>query len=117
METNKIINGDCVEEMAKLPESSIDLIVTSPPYNVGIDYDVHDDTQSMDAYWRFTDDWLSQAYRILKDDGRIAINIPYEINVQDRGGRVLFMAEFWSVMKKVGFQFYGLVDFVRTSIL
>ena len=110
LKTNRIINGDCVEEMSNLPESSIDLIVTSPPYNVGIDYDVHDDTQSMDSYWRFTDDWLSQAFRILKDDGRIAINIPYEINVQDRGGRVLFMAEFWALMKKVGFQFYGLVD-------
>ena len=40
LQTNRIINGDCVEEMGNLPESSIDLIVTSPPYNVGIDYDV-----------------------------------------------------------------------------
>ena len=38
IETGKIINGDCIEEMNKLPESSVDLIVTSPPYNVGIDY-------------------------------------------------------------------------------
>jgi len=110
LETNKIINGDCVEEMGKLPEASIDLVVTSPPYNVGIDYDTHDDNQSMDDYWKFTEKWLSQAFRVLKDDGRIAVNIPYEINVQDRGGRVLFMSEFWSVMKKVGFKFYGLVD-------
>jgi site-specific DNA-methyltransferase (adenine-specific) len=87
LETNKIINGDCVEEMGKLPESSIDLVVTSPPYNVGIDYDTHDDNQSMEDYWKFTEDWLTQAFRILKDDGRVAINIPYEINVQDRGGK------------------------------
>jgi site-specific DNA-methyltransferase (adenine-specific) len=86
------------------------LVVTSPPYNVGIDYDTHDDNQLMDDYWKFTENWLSQAFRVLKDDGRIAVNIPYEINVQDRGGRVLFMSEFWSVMKKVGFKFYGLVD-------
>jgi site-specific DNA-methyltransferase (adenine-specific) len=110
LETNRIINGDCVEEMGKLPESSVDLVVTSPPYNVGIDYDTHDDNQLMDDYWKFTENWLSQAFRVLKDDGRIAVNIPYEINVQDRGGRVLFMSEFWSVMKKVGFKFYGLVD-------
>ena len=115
LETNKIINGDCVEEMGKLPESSIDLVVTSPPYNVGIDYDTHDDNQSMDDYWKFTEKWLSQAFRVLKDDGRIAVNIPYEINVQDRGGRVLFMSEFWSVMKKVGFKFYGLVDLDENS--
>jgi site-specific DNA-methyltransferase (adenine-specific) len=112
---NKIINGDCIEEMGKLPESSIDLVVTSPPYNVGIDYDTHDDNQSMEDYWEFTKQWLTQSFRVLKDDGRIAINIPYEINVQDRGGRVLFMSEFWSVMKKVGFKFYGLVDLDENS--
>ena len=115
IETNKIINGDCVEEMGKLPESSVDLVVTSPPYNVGIDYDTHDDNQSMEDYWKFTENWLTQAFRILKDDGRVAINIPYEVNVQDRGGRVLFMSEFWYVMKKVGFKFYGLVDLDENS--
>jgi site-specific DNA-methyltransferase (adenine-specific) len=115
IETNKIINGDCIEEMGKLPESSIDLVVTSPPYNVGIDYDTHDDNQSMEDYWQFTENWLTQSFRILKDDGRIAVNIPYEINVQDRGGRVLFMSEFWAVMKKVGFKFYGLVDLDENS--
>jgi site-specific DNA-methyltransferase (adenine-specific) len=115
IETSRIINGDCVEEMGKLPESSVDLLVTSPPYNVGIDYDTHDDNQSMEDYWRFTEDWLTQSFRILKDDGRIAINIPYEVNVQDRGGRVLFMSEFWSIMKKVGFKFYGLVDLDENS--
>jgi site-specific DNA-methyltransferase (adenine-specific) len=65
---------------------------------------------SMEDYWVWTEQWLTQSFRLLKDDGRIAVNIPYEINVQDRGGRVLFMSEFWSVMKKVGFKFYGLVD-------
>jgi site-specific DNA-methyltransferase (adenine-specific) len=115
LNTNKIINGDCIVEMGKLPESSIDLVVTSPPYNVGIDYDTHDDNKSMEDYWEFTKQWLTQSFRLLKDDGRIAINIPYEINVQDRGGRVLFMSEFWSVMKKVGFQFYGLVDLDEDS--
>lgn len=115
LETNKIIQGDCVIEMGKLPESTIDLVVTSPPYNVGIDYDSHDDRMTMEDYWKFTEEWLSKAFRLLKDDGRIAVNIPYEVNVQDRGGRILFMSEFWSIMKKVGFQFYGLVDLDENS--
>jgi site-specific DNA-methyltransferase (adenine-specific) len=115
IETGKIINGDCIEEMNKLPESSVDLIVTSPPYNVGIDYDSHDDRMSMEDYWQFTKEWLSAAFHTLKDDGRIAVNIPYEVNVQDRGGRVLFMSEFWSIMKEVGFKFFGLVDLDEQS--
>jgi site-specific DNA-methyltransferase (adenine-specific) len=115
LETNKIINGDCVKVMASLPESCVDLIVTSPPYNVGIDYDTHNDRQSMEDYWQFTKDWLSESYRILKDDGRIAVNIPYEVNVQDRGGRILFMAEFYLIMKNLGFKFFGLVDLDENS--
>ena len=115
LETNRIIQGDCIIEMGKLPESTVDLLVTSPPYNVGIDYDSHDDRMTMEDYWKFTEEWLSKSFRLLKDDGRIAVNIPYEVNVQDRGGRVLFMSEFWSIMKKVGFQFYGLVDLDENS--
>jgi len=115
IETNKIINGNCVDVMANLPESSVDLIVTSPPYNVGIDYDTHNDRQSMEDYWQFTKDWLSESFRILKDDGRIAVNIPYEVNVQDRGGRILFMSEFYQIMKNLGFKFFGLVDLDENS--
>jgi len=115
LETNKIINGDCIKVMASLPESCVDLIVTSPPYNVGIDYDSYNDRQSMEDYWQFTKDWLSESYRILKDDGRIAVNIPYEVNVQDRGGRILFMSEFYQIMKNLGFKFFGLVDLNEQS--
>jgi site-specific DNA-methyltransferase (adenine-specific) len=115
LETNKIIQGDCVKVMANLPESCVDLIVTSPPYNVGIEYDTHQDRQSMEDYWQFTKDWLSESFRILKDDGRIAVNIPYEVNVQERGGRILFMSEFYMIMKNLGFKFYGLVDLNEQS--
>lgn len=112
---NTIINGDSVQVMKQMEESSIDLIVTSPKYNVGIDYDSCDDRMSMEDYWVWTEEWLKESFRLLKDDGRIAVNIPYEVNVQDRGGRVLFMSEFWAVMKSVGFQFFGLVDLNETS--
>jgi len=115
IETQKVINGDCIKEMSKFPENSIDLVVTSPPYNVGIEYDSHNDRMSMDEYWEFTKQWLSESYRTLKVGGRIAVNIPYEVNVQDRGGRILFMAEFWMIMKEVGFKFFGLVDLDEQS--
>lgn len=115
IETNKIITGDCVEVMKTLPEGSIDLVVTSPPYNADIKYDIYDDGLSMDEYWKFTIDWLSQAFRVLKDDGRIAVNVPIEMNVQERGGRILFNAEFWMKMKEVGFQFFGMVDLTEDS--
>jgi site-specific DNA-methyltransferase (adenine-specific) len=112
---NTIINGDCVEVMKTLPENSVDLIVCSPPYNANIKYDVYDDGLSMDDYWKFTIDWLSESFRVLKDDGRIAVNVPIEMNVQERGGRILFNSEFWMRMKEVGFQFFGMVDLTEDS--
>jgi len=115
IETGKIINGDCIEVMKTLPEGEIDLLVSSPPYNVGINYDSHIDTLDMDVYWEWTKDWLSEAYRILKDDGRVAINIPYETNVRERGGRVFFVSEFYQIMKQVGFKFFGIVDLEEQS--
>lgn len=113
--TGQIINGHCVEVMKTLPEGSVDLIVTSPPYNANIKYDVYDDGLSMDDYWKFTIDWLSESFRVLKDDGRIAVNVPIEMNVQERGGRILFNSEFWMRMKEVGFQFFGMVDLTEDS--
>ena len=115
IETGKIINGDCIEVMKTFPEGSIDLLVTSPPYNVNISYDVHKDDLPMDEYYEWTKDWLREALRVLKDDGRSAVNVPNELNVQERGGRILFVAEFWMMMKEVGFKFSGLVDLTENS--
>ena len=115
METNKIYNGDCIEVMKTFPESSIDLIVTSPPYGVGIDYDTHNDDVPFSEYKEFSISWLSEAFRVLKDDGRIALNIPYEINRQDKGGRIFMVAELWKIMQDIGYKFYGLVDLNENS--
>ena len=60
IETGKIINGDCIEVMKTLPEGSVDLIVTSPPYGVGIAYDVHEDDVNFVEYQEFAKNWLSE---------------------------------------------------------
>ena len=114
-EIGKIINGDCVEVMKTLPESSIDLICTSPPYGVNINYDVHNDDMTIEEYLEFSEKWLTEAYRVMKDDGRIALNIPYEINRQEKGGRIFFVSEVYQVMKKIGFKFFGIVDLEEDS--
>ena len=111
----KVINGSCIDVMSKMPINSIDLIVTSPPYGVGINYDVHDDDMVFEEYLNFTKTWLTEAYQLLKDDGRIAINIPYEINRQDKGGRIFFVSEVYQIMKRVGFKFFGIVDLEEDS--
>ena len=112
---NKIHNGDCLNLFKDLSNETIDLVVTSPPYNVGIAYDTHKDVEPMDKYFEWVEQWLSEVYRTLKSDGRVAINIPYEVNVKERGGRVFMVSEYWQIMKKLGFGFFGVVDLEEES--
>jgi site-specific DNA-methyltransferase (adenine-specific) len=62
-----------------VPDSSINLIVTSPPYNCGIAYSDYNDLISWGTYFDWVELWLKECYRVLKDDGRICINIPIEV--------------------------------------
>jgi site-specific DNA-methyltransferase (adenine-specific) len=68
-----------------------------------------------EEYLKFTEEWLTQAYGVLKDDGRIALNIPYEVNRQDKGGRVFIVSEVWQIMKKIGYKFFGIIDLEEES--
>jgi len=112
---NQVINGDCVEVMSKLPENSIDIIITSPPYSVNINYDVYNDNTSIDEYLDFSKKWLTSAFRVLKDDGRICVNVPYEVNLKDRGGRVFIVSEIWNIMKEIGYKWFGIIDLEEKS--
>lgn len=112
---NQIINGDCVEVMSKLPENSVDLIITSPPYSVNIDYDVYNDNTTISEYLDFSKRWLGEAFRVLKEDGRICLNLPYEINLKDRGGRIFIISDVWNVMKEIGYKWFGLIDLEEDS--
>ena len=112
---NKITNGDCREVMREMPANSIDLMVTSPPYGVGIAYDSFDDDMNFETYKEFSREWLSEAFRVLKPDGRLALNIPYEINRQEKGGRIFMVAELWNILASIGYKFYGVVDLEESS--
>jgi site-specific DNA-methyltransferase (adenine-specific) len=111
----KVTNGDCIEVMKEMSEGSIDLVLTSPPYGVGINYDTHDDDIEFEDYKVFSKNWLTESFRVLKDDGRIAVNIPYEINRQKKGGRIFMVAEVWKIMQEIGFGFFGVVDLEENS--
>jgi len=104
---NVILEGDCVTEMARLPDKSVDMIFADPPYNLQLGGDLFrpegsrvdavddewDKFESLTAYDNFTRDWLEQARRILKDDGTIWVIGSYH-NIY-RVGALLQDEEFW----------------------
>jgi len=75
---DQIIVGDSEEVLKDFPEQCIDLIVTSPPYNWGREYDVLDDNIKWQEYFDKLFRVFDQCIRVLKSGGRIAVNIaPY----------------------------------------
>ncbi|MFH2036413.1 MAG: site-specific DNA-methyltransferase [Candidatus Zixiibacteriota bacterium] len=61
--------------MAKMKAASIDLIVTSPPYNLGINYNSYNDNIPRFEYLEWITEWGEEASRILKEDGSLFLNI------------------------------------------
>ncbi len=75
-ETELILKtGDCIKEMRELPEKSVDVVVTSPPYNLGIKYSKYDDTRSSSEYLAWSLEWAGEVKRVLKDKGSFFLNL------------------------------------------
>lgn len=74
---NRIICGDAGEVLPAIPSGSVDLVITSPPYNFGHAYagDPHDDTRDWNDYFRRLGAVWSECARLLKPGGRIAVNV------------------------------------------
>lgn len=73
---NQLLCGDCIEVMQTFPKESIDLVVTSPPYNVEIDYgETFTDRMTLENWIEFTKRWMIAIDRVVAYDGRIAINV------------------------------------------
>lgn len=69
----RIILGDAIEELKKIANESVDLIVTDPPYNLKKNYNVTKDDMSFDEYLEFSKQWLTEAKRVLKPYGSIYV--------------------------------------------
>jgi modification methylase len=102
-----ILEGDCIAEMARLPDKSVDMIFADPPYNLQLGGDLFrpegsrvdavdddwDKFESLTVYDNFTREWLEQARRVLKDTGTIWVIGSYH-NIY-RVGSLLQDADFW----------------------
>ena len=100
-----IVNGDVLRTRAVDP-GSVNLIVTSPPYNVDIDYGKHDDAQSYSRYLEFSGKWLARCFEWLRDDGRLCLNIPLDKN---KDGQQSVGADLTAIAKQAGFRYHSTI--------
>lgn len=71
----RLLNRDCLDGLKKLEAESIDLVVTSPPYNLGIDYNIYNDSQSRKSYLNWMKEWGREVKRVLSDKGSVFLNL------------------------------------------
>jgi site-specific DNA-methyltransferase (adenine-specific) len=71
----QFFHGDCLDILGALPEDSIDVVVTSPPYNLGIQYRTYDDGQPQQDYLDWTGRWIAATARVLAPQGSLFLNV------------------------------------------
>lgn len=89
-----------------ITEESIDLVVTSPPYNLNIHYKSFNDCQPYEDYLKFTKRWLQNVYKWLKSDGRLCLNIPLDKN---KGGHQSVGPDIIQIAKRVGYKYHSTI--------
>lgn len=96
--------GDCFTGLPTLPDNSVDLVVTSPPYNLGIDYSKYRDNVAREDYLAWSMQWAAQVKRVLKPAGALFLNVgaapsnpflPHELILSLRGLFVLQNTLHW----------------------
>ena len=96
-----IYNRD-VLQMNSIPKESIDLIVTSPPYNLGIPYKSTNDNIPYEEYLKFTRLWLRRCYDLTKNSGRLCLNIPLD---SGRKKKIPLPADTIKIAQSVGWKY------------
>ena len=103
---NILIYKDDILKISSIPNNSVDLIVTSPPYNVDIHYNSHADNLSYEDYLEFTQKWIKKCFDLAKSEGRFLLNIPLDKN---KGGQKSVGADFTKIAKDIGWKYHSTI--------
>lgn len=101
----KLFQGDVLNRN-NFEKEFFDLAVTSPPYNVGIEYNSNDDGESYEDYLAFCETWLSNCFYWAKDKARFCLNIPLDKN---KGGQKSVGADITTLAKKIGWKYHSTI--------
>lgn len=82
------VTGDSLEILYLIPDKSIDLIITDPPYNRGMKYGLSNDRMRPNKYYEWCEEWLSECARVLKTSGSL-----YLISYPENNARLLQYVE------------------------
>ncbi|MGI6343297.1 MAG: DNA-methyltransferase [Bacteroidales bacterium] len=84
----------------------IDLIVTSPPYNVDIQYNSNEDNLTYEQYLEFSQKWMANCYNWSKQQARFLLNIPLDKN---KGGQKSVGADLTRIAQETGWKYHSTI--------
>lgn len=102
---HEIICGDCIDVMRTFPENKIDLAITSPPYNIGIDYESYCDSRPWSEYFDWCKEWMFEVHRVLKKDGRFCLNHYFSLGTSKE--RVAPLMRLENIAEEIGFHHHS----------
>lgn len=70
-----LYQGDCFAGMDAMPAETVDVVVTSPPYNLGTKYGAYDDSIDRDSYLDWIEEWSVKVKRVLSSQGSVFFNM------------------------------------------
>ena len=108
----RLIHDDILTTTALAPES-VDLIVTSPPYNIDIAYNSHKDDGDYASYLTFSRAWLSKCLSLARRGGRLCLNVPLDKN---KGGQQSVTADLTTIAKEIGWKYHSTIIWNEQNI-
>jgi site-specific DNA-methyltransferase (adenine-specific) len=108
----KIINDNFLT-INLIKNNSIDLIITSPPYNLDIEYNSHNDKMLYDDYLDFSKKYLKKCFELSKNNGRFCLNVPLDKN---KGGQQSISADLTKIAKDVGWKYHSTIIWAENNI-
>lgn len=115
MDRHRLIYGDASGRDAIIAEDTVDLIVTSPPYNIGMAYsdDATDDKLPYNNYFKFTSKWLSNCYKWARPVSRMCVNICID---NGREKDAPYYADFVTVARRVGWRYHTTITWSKSNV-
>ena len=100
------IYKDDILKISDIPKASVDLIVTSPPYNVDMHYNSHKDDLLYEDYLEFSQKWIKKCFDLARTEGRFLLNVPLDKN---KGGQRSVGADFTKIAENVGWKYHSTI--------
>ncbi len=96
---NQIHQGDCVESLKRVDEGTVDLVFADPPFNIGYEYDVYDDSQAAEDYLAWSRKWIRGVHRALKPNGTfwLAIGDEFAAELKIEAQKAGFHCRSWVI--------------------